>query len=376
MTESWAPEPLSPEEMKAWQKEIETASETDPPELMPSPLQDEPEKAPEPAADDAKAKADAESSAAAERDEKSRFKAKEGEPEKAAAEPENKADAEPPKEKAEKAPAEKKRPPWWDQIPKEAQQYIDNTVASRTAARNARRDFEAETKRRDIEHERIVKEQIAAALKASRPVPDPQLDPEAYQQHQAAELKALKDKAAAQEQETAKEKQDRDTINDLVEHVGAQEIDYAEDHEDYYPAIAWAKEEYSRRIQEQDGVPKAKADQQVLRMILSESHRVRSLEGNVPHRLYRIAQDMGWGKTAGAPQAKAAPAAKDKTDGEKTAEAIAAGAAAAKTLGKGTPATAGGLTLEQISNIKDPEEHAKAYAAWVAAAVGESSNWH
>lgn len=372
MTESWAPEPLTPEEMKAWQKEIESASETAPPQLTPSPLQDvvEPEKA-------APDKSEVEKTAGdTDRDDKGRFKAKENEPEKTAAAPEKKTDAEQLKEKQEKAEPEKKRPAWWDQIPKEAQQYIDNAVASRTEARRARRESEAESKRRFAEQERIVKEQIAAAVKARQPVPDPQLDPDAHQQYLTAELKAHKEKDAAREEQADKEKQERDLLNDLVEHVSAQEVDYVEDHADYYQAINWAKAEYSKRIQEQDGMSKEKADQQVLRMILLESNRVRGLEGNVPHRLYRIAHDLGWGKQAAQPESKPASGAKEKTEGEKTAESIIAGAAAAKTLGKGTSATAGGLTLEQIYNIKDPEEHARAFAAWVAAQVNESPNWH
>lgn len=87
------------------------------------------------------------------------------------------------------------------------------------------------------------------------------------------------------------------------------------------------------------------------------------------------AGQAGWkAKSVSETVATSAPAV--KSSGEETAATIAAGEKAAKTLGKGgSGASVGELTIEDITNITDPEEHAKAYLAWVDKQTESSSDW-
>ena len=397
MTESWAPDPLTPEQEAEYDKTLAEAREDEPAQFpehigedaddpvqidrRPAierylPDEEKPKEEVKPA-EQAKAepekKAEETAKTAPDRDEQGRFKAKEAE---AAPAPDKSAD-EPAKAKE---PHEIKRPAWWDKIPPEAQQYIDNQHASRTQAREQKRQQEAEFKRRTQEWERIVGEKIAAAMKGQQPPvkePDPYEDPEGFKAfHQQRSQEASK--IVEQAQTLTKEQQEQKTFEDFLL---TQEHEFSEDHPDFVEAVRWAyQKEMDARIAKWPG-RKQDVIESALRQEIGALQVQYYREGSSwPEWAYQTALQIGWGKkpagTTAASATATAPATKVPSAGEKTAAAIQAGAQASKALVKGGSSSVGDLTLEDISNIKDPEEHAKAYAAWIAAAINESPNWH
>jgi hypothetical protein len=398
MTESWAPDPLTPEEEAEYRKTVAEAREDEPaqfPEHVGEDPDDPPqidrrsaierylpdeEKPPDEQvkpADKAETETEKKTEEPAktepERDEQGRFKAKETET------------APAPDKPPEEVPKPKERtyPAWLEKIPeterKSAQEYIDNMHASRTQAREQKRQQEAEFKHRTQEWERIVTERIAEAMKGQQqPVeePDPYEDPEGFKAfHQQRSQEA--GKIVEQAQALTKEQQERQAFSD---YLVAQEREFSEDHPDYTEAVRWAyQQELDARIAKWPGRKRDVVEQGLQKELAALQAQYYQEDSSWPEWAYQTALQIGWGKQqAGSPAASAtttAPISKAPTAGEKTAAAIQAGAQAAKTLGKGAVSGVGDLTLEDISNIKDPEEHTKAYLAWVEKQIGQSRDW-
>jgi len=205
----------------------------------------------------------------------------EPEPEKVEAEtPEPEPDAEPEPEKEEPRPP--RRTP---------QETIKGLRADRRELRDQVRE---QTAAQSKLQERL--DLIAAKMEQPQNVPDPDMDPDAHREYQDQRIQSFEEKEEQQRQEMAKQAGLDSELAGLQNFVADQEDAYLEEHEDYGDAVAWGKEEYSKRLIDQYGLSKEDADAKVFDDIKSVAKQLQGMNGNVAHYLYQQAQAMGWGK--------------------------------------------------------------------------------
>ena len=152
--------------------------------------------------------------------------------------------------------------------------------------------------------------------------------------------------------------------------MGRQE---AEDSE-FKPAFDYL---YSKMVEEKvsQGRSRSAAEAETREIGIKAGRSLMAEGGNWVRAVKYNAGQAGW-KANSAGETVAASASAVRSSGEETAATIAAGEKSAKTLGKGgSGASVGELTIEDITNITDPEEHAKAYQAWVDKQTGNESGW-
>jgi len=385
MTESsWAPDPMTEEEIRAYQAEIDNASEDEPPQLNPHSHED-PEDPPqidrrttsERLMPQEEKPAEEERAQAPSRDEKGKFVAKDPE---AKAE---KTEAEPEEEKPPGHPTEAEQE-WFKAMPPEAQKHYMGLKSQTARLREQRRMEREEAERRFKVMTEAVKKQVAESLKARTPPPDPDLDPDGYRQHTDAELAALKAEKDAQTKAEAEQAQQQREMASLVEYVQDAEGEFYEEHPDYFDAINHAKTQAAKYFMDEFGVTPAVAQERVTAEIVKMAKETQALGGNVAHRFYRRAvQEFGWGKQPATSQEPAQEAAQTGAEapkppprGDTTAATIQAGQKAAKGLGKGGgTGSVGPLTAEDVWATKNGEEFEEKYSRWLAQQMGADSDW-
>lgn len=368
MTENWAPEELSPEEEAEFEKYVSSASEDEPAQLQSGKqIGDEP-----PAEIDRRTPSER-FNLEKPSDEESPVADKEAKPE--------------PDEKAEKtAPeqpkgSEKPRPPWFEALPEnqreEAAKYLDNMHAARAEARAERRRVQEEADRRAKLYETTIKETIAKTLKehtTAEKAPDPDIDPEGYAKYQERRAEDASKRAKELEEQQQQALQWQQQQQELKSWLTEQEDEFREEHPDYNEAVQYlAKLEIEKNME--DGAPYEAAQAETTSKMNKRLLEYHEKGWNIAKWVYNQAVKNGWGQQHNNGQEVATQPKKPAGKGEKIAEAISAGEKASRALGSGGTSSTGELTLEDISRIKDPDEHDRAYEAWVNRQLGRNPDW-
>ncbi len=274
---------------------------------------------------------------------------------------------------------EVKRPGWWNKVPAEAQDYIDNLHGARKEARETKREAQEEFDRRSKMYAETLGEKFAETIKGQQPVvkteapiaPDPDEDPDGFREFYEAkdrDLEARETKLQEQESSNAE-------LGKLQQNIMSQEAAFRVDNPDYDTVISTGKAAAIAGLASQYEISKipdamSKASDEINRRLWSKAEELNGQGGDFAAWVYHYAGQY-------IPSENGEKSAETKTStGEETAAAIIAGEKSSKALGKsGANTSTGELTLEDISNIRDADEHDKAYRAWEDAQIGHSSEW-
>ena len=270
----------------------------------------------------------------------------------------------------------RKRPEWWDKAPDEAKEAYDRQQA---AIANMRRQAKQAEQRLAIatDPERI-KQAVQEAVKASQPEetpPDKDEDPDAYTAYLERKVQTIEQ----QGQQTQEKQQTEAEAQQLEQFVQSAENDFREEVPDYDEVLNQGVSIYRDRLMEEYGLDEQKAQATVVNELWQEVKKVRDIGGNPAQRLYRIAKqaldqkgtsvDNGNGsETTSAPQ-------QAKAGGEQKAQAIEAGQKASTAVGKGSPGNVGEMSSQDLWNIRDPDEFAKAYDKVLASQLKQNTDW-
>jgi hypothetical protein len=368
MIEEWAPAPLSAEEEVKWQEEIDAASEetTLEPGSESEPTEKSDRGQPEPTAEKQAGSKEVEA----------------GEKDAVTTGAEKSADADRPASKeagkVKQEPKEKPRPSWFNDVPEgiraKVAEHLDNQDAARRQAREAKRQQDTEFKARLAEMDKTFKtraEELVKTLQPKQAEPDPYENPEEFRKFHQTRSEAAEKEAAKHLTQTAEQQATLENQNWL----NSQAADYAEEHPDYQEGVRWAwEQEIKSRMARFPGLPRGAIENDLMDGLGKIAVQYREKGGNWAEFLYQNAVQMGWGQKNGDGSQEGQK--QKPTPGEETAKSVTAGASAAKGLGKGGASGGGALTLEDIFNIKDPDEHAKAYQAYLDNLMGSEQGWH
>ena len=260
-----------------------------------------------------------------------------------------------------------KRPAFWADLPKEAQEYIDNLAGARKEARENKREMNEEFNRRFKLYDESLKTQLTEAVKSTQPKepePDPDIEPEKfrdYHTNRTTEAEKIADEALKLEVEVK-------GSNELLGWMADQEADDP----DFMPAFNHLKETLVARELEK-GRSEEAANQEVYKIARAHGARLKEEGGSWTTFVKFYAKEAGWGVEQ--KQENTTTTEKPNGSGKETAEAIVAGEKAAKGLTGGGGENMGDLTLEQIWNIEDPDEHDKAYDNYLRKQLGKNQDW-
>jgi len=256
---------------------------------------------------------------------------------------------------------------WFRALPDEAKGHYRGLKSEMARIREQRQNEREDSERRINEMMESLPERITRGIKESQPPlpePDSDEDPEAFKAYHA--------QRTADAEAIAKDAGERSVVSQdeqkLLAWMARQESDDPE-FKTYFGYL------YDKMVDQKvsEGRGRKAAENETRQIGINAGRALMNEEGGDWVKAVRhAAVQAGW--KANGPGEVAA--IQTKTSGEETAATIAAGEKSAKTLGKGgSGASMGELTIEDITNITDPEEHAKAYQAWVDKQTGNESGW-
>lgn len=251
------------------------------------------------------------------------------------------------------------KPDILDGVSDEIRKHVKGLEAEMVHVRQGRKDALEEGDRRVAKVLADIQEKVTA--KPEEPMPDPDYDPDGYRERLEAKNKELQEAATTQGQ-TADQVAKVAQINEYTAKV---ESEFRVEHPEYDQAFAHlekAELDGFRRL----GYSEQMAREEVNKRGLQLMQVMYERGGNAAQYVLTKAMDSGFKPNGGEAVTEAAP----ESNGAQQGERLAAGEAAAKSLGKGGAAPDDAMTAEKLSTLKG-DEFDKAFDQHVAMLRGE-----